>query len=454
MLLVVAVIVCGGAADVAAQSIRPSRPYRGLFGGGAAVESDQTRHELALTASILAGYDDYLAPQSSAGPVDPTLVGQGGYSALADLGLRYWYGRTARALSIDARTFSTTYSNFGANPTLGGDLVVSAWTEFTSRNRLQATQSITYSPTLVMGAFEGLATDVDPELLPDWGIGSGLVEQRSWGSTSSLAIARRWTSRQTGTVNLSYWRRSYLNQLGYDSAGAAINASYSWNMNRFVALGANYDYSDTIFEETTDDGTPLTNHGTGVTVSFRKRISPSRQLQLTGGGGATHVDSVSAVDHRPQSYWLPTGHGTLRLDVGRSWALGADYRRSIGVLQGVTLETFATDALSIRADGTAGPRFEVAFSLAYATGQAGIGGDPGQYESYGANAQLRYGLARWGALSLNYDYYRYSLEGIADVPTSLPPNYDRNALRIGFTFWFPLYGTYTDTSARRASSER
>ena len=87
-------------------------------------------------------------------------------------------------------------------------------------------------------------------------------------------------------------------------------------------------------------------------------------------------------------------------------------------------------------------------------GRAGVAGDPGQYESYGAAAQLRYGLARWGALSLNYDYYRYNLEDIADVPTSLPPNYDLNAVRIGFTFWFPLYGTYTDTSARRPSSER
>ena len=42
---------------------------------------------------------------------------------------------------------------------------------------------------------------------------------------------------------------------------------------------------------------------------------------------------------------------------------------------------------------------------------------PGQYESYGAAAQLRYGLARWGALSLNYDYYVYRFENVVDLPS-------------------------------------
>ena len=85
----VAVIVCGVAADGAAQNIRPSRALsRSVWRRRSSRIGRNSSRIWLLTASILGGYDDYLAPQSSAGPVDPALELQGGYSALADLGSR------------------------------------------------------------------------------------------------------------------------------------------------------------------------------------------------------------------------------------------------------------------------------------------------------------------------------------------------------------------------------
>ena len=106
-----------------------------------------------------------------------------------------------------------------------------------------------------------------------------------------------------------------------------------------------------------------------------------------------------------------------------------------------SLESFATNQVSVMATGTLSRRIEAAFGTNVSNGQSGGTEAPGTFLMYSGLAQLRYAFARCCAATLNYDYYYYDLDGVSQTPTGLPPQYDRNAIRVGLTFWLPLRGS-------------
>jgi hypothetical protein len=147
----------------------------------------------------------------------------------------------------------------------------------------------------------------------------------------------------------------------------------------------------------------------------------------------------------PFHYWTPSGHGTFRLGFGRSWSIAADYRRAVTVLQGVTVESFNTDAVVVETEGALSRRLDLSVSVAYSNGRTGAGDSASRFASYGGLSQLRYAIARCCAATVNYDYYYYSLQDVAGVPSGVPPQYDRNSVLVGFTLWLPLYGSYASS---------
>ena len=87
-------------------------------------------------------------------------------------------------------------------------------------------------------------------------------------------------------------------------------------------------------------------------------------------------------------------------------------------------------------------RIGAAVSAGFSNGRSNIGLELGRYTAYSATAQLQYTLARCCAMSLAYDYFNYNLTGVGVLQEGLPPQYDRNAYRVGFTLWFPVYGAF------------
>jgi hypothetical protein len=149
-------------------------------------------------------------------------------------------------------------------------------------------------------------------------------------------------------------------------------------------------------------------------------------------------------------YWVPTGLAKVIVDFGRSWSVTADYRRAVSTLQGVSVSSFPGHAVSVRTDGTIGSKIEAAFSGAFSNGESGGGQDSSSYSAYSGSAQMRYALSRCCAATVQYDYYHYRLSQFTILPLGFPPEYDRNAIRVGFTLWLPLYGSYgaTESGAR------
>ncbi|HET7218503.1 MAG TPA: hypothetical protein VFJ02_10670 [Vicinamibacterales bacterium] len=450
-IIIIAALLLGVCAVSASAQVaqRPTRPYRGLFGGGPPPDPNRTRHELTFTASILGGYDDYVTPTAIGDEPAPDI--QNGFSTNASAALEYFYGRAARSFSADLQAISNAYYSSGVSPTLGADMTLAYSSDVGRRGHFGVTQDLSYEPTLVLGAFAPLAADVESSALPETGTGvqSGFVDQRSWSAITTVTAERRWTPRRTTSANASYSQRTYLDALGFDSTTISADVRQTAGLSRTTSLDASYRYADTDLERATGGTLPLTDHTVEVGLSYSKRLSPTRQIQLSGGGGASYIKTESETDFSPLDYWTPSGHATVRIDVGRSWAVGADYRRAVSVLQGLTLQSFPTNAVSVRVDGTMSRRIEVAASTAYSTGQSGAGETGGDFRAYSGDVQLRFALARCCATSVTYDYYIYRLNDIPDVPSGIPSNYDRNAIRVGFTLWLPLYGSYGQAEGGR-----
>ena len=447
--IVVVLVAVGTAAAADAQTLqRPTRPYRGLFGGGPPPDPNRVRHELTLTSSVFGGYDDVITP--GAGPVQPGVVSQSSYAGGIDALVNYLYGRPGRSISVDGRGYTNSYVDLDVDPLLGGDVRFRAETPLGGKSQFSVSQDMGYDPTLVLGAYGPLQGDVDPSALPETGQSSGYAAQRSWSYLTSLTVDRRWTTRQTSSAIYSYSHRNYVDELGFDGGGSFASFVHQWYLTRRLNLQASYRYSNSSFSGTQGLTQPLTDHTTDVGAVYTRRLSATRQVSFSGGAGATHVSTLNSATRLPLDYWTPSGYGTAQMDLGRSWYLSGDYRRAMTVLQGVTLESFATDAARIGTNGTIGRRFETSVAVAYANGRsAAATSQLARFASYSAMAGLRYALSRCCAASVSYDYYYYRLRDVSDLPSSIPAKYDRNAFSVGFTYWLPLHGSRTDRGNSR-----
>jgi hypothetical protein len=305
-------------------------------------------------------------------------------------------------------------------------------------------QSLAYEPTFILGAFSALAADVPPSVLPETGtgVGNGLIEQSSWSAATTVNTSRQWSPRQTSTAIVGYSQRTYLDTVGFDSTNWNAQVAHTSTVSRAVAVGATYRYTSTEMVQPLGGSLPLSDHTMEGSVTYTKRLSATRQLVFGGGGGATFVQTELLPDRAPLQYWMPTALGRVNLDFGRSWSVATDYRHTVSTLQGVSVASFPGHAVSVRTDGTIGRAVEVAFSAAFANGASGGVDDGGSYNAYSGSAQMRYAIARCCAATFQYDYYHYKLTEFTDLPLGLPPEYDRRAIRVGFTLWLPLYGVY------------
>jgi hypothetical protein len=442
--LVLAAIMAGAvAADAAAQAVqRPSRPSRGLFGGTAPTNPDRTRQELTFTGNVFGGFEDFVTPGTQVGDVVTPPSNGSAYSGSFNTSLRYWRGRPVRSFSVNARTTSSIYSLADIAPTFGADLDLSLNSQIGRKNDIAVTQLLSYEPALPLSTFGPLTQTMPPADLPG-STGGALIDQQSWSSSSAMNAQRRLTTRQTLSGTFTYLSRRFLNDLGYDSDTRTADASYSWNLTRTAAIDTSYRYSRSSVEDPNGAPIPVKDQTIDGGLSYSRRLSPTRQIHFSGGGGATYVQTQEPLSLAPQEYWTPSGHGAVRVDLGRTWAVGIDYRRALSVLPGITLQSFASDGASVRANGQFGRRIEAVLSAGFSNGRAGYGEQPARYESYSGNAQLHFAFSRCCATTLNYDYYYYNLHQVVTVPTGIPNQYDRNSLRVGLSVWVPLLGVFS-----------
>lgn len=436
-----AVLVALGACGSAAAQVI-SAPARSTV-PNAGAEPQQT---LTITASTTGGWDENQTGLLGAVGGD---VGLSGYTAFADAGLAYTRTQGARESGVTARGYVSSFPGSNVQTGFGGDFSGRSAVGF-GRTRLDLIGRARYEPFFSLGAFaptQGEAV-APADSTPLAGLS---VDQHAWSYDAGSTLSRTWSAMTNTSAGYSYLRRDFsgASNLGSDTEMHSLQVAHTVGLDRTTGLGWTYQLTESSFNAPTSSiqTGDMTTHAVEMTFNIQRRLTRTRRLALQVGGGAQHAaGQVNAT--APYAYWTPTALATLRVDLGRSWALNADYRRATAALASFTQRPFAGDTVQLRTGGNLARRVNAAVTLAYSGGESAAVGERGRFSNTIAAAQLGFDVARWCSAVIGYTHFQYSLAELVGVPSALPRDFSRSALRGGVTIVLPVI------DAQRGSRDR
>jgi hypothetical protein len=427
---------------------RAPRTVPGLFGGRPpSPDPERTHQELALDASVLGGYDDNFTPGGGE-PSQLLLTGRSTASTYADAALRYWRGRAARSIEIEGRGYTTWYDVQSHGSSLGAGLRMVGSSTLGRHDRIEVADALGYDPLLTLGGFGVLRQDLGIDPVPGTSALQGLTNIRTLNNSLTTSLRHQWGQRSNTSIGYSFGLQNYLDPGGLDTQTQTANVMHEQQISRRVSLRGTYVRSNSNYTSASGDVRPNDNDSVDGGVSYDKPLSRTRHLTFSVTAGAIHVATVSTATEKPISYWMPSGSGTARIDIGRTWGLSANYRRGVTVLESVSFESFSTDSAMVRTGGQLGRHVDLAVSGAFSNGRSGESTSSGTYQTFVATTQARVLVGRCCATVLHYSRYDYRLHNV-EVAAGFPTQFDRNAIRVGFQVYLPLYGSQTSGAGRR-----
>jgi hypothetical protein len=439
--LAIALVVSAatGAAQVLEQPLRSAPPR----------ESDRTTQQLNLTVNASGGYDDNLGAENafSSQSLDTT---EGSYIGLGGLAVQYSRGRRARSFTLEGSSYLLSYSNLNVNSPVGGQVRFGGETSVGRSAKIEFVQQVRSDPYVSFGGFGPLDQDLGPGTGPDANPVNGLAPNRSWGAFTSASFDWRWTPRMMLSTGYDYSRSEYTGGgAGFNNRTHVAHVAFNRFLTRTTALGASYRFADTmVVEPLLGQGLPVHEQTVQAFFSYEKALSRTRRMEVNAGAGATHIETVSRFGRQPFEYWAPSGHASLRTDIGRTWAVSATYRRGVTFLDGITPEFFFADAALLRAEGRLARRVDLAFSAGYSNGAQPVGQVSGRYDTFTLAAEAQFLVADPWGVTVSYNHNNYQLYGFPPPPLGPVPQFERNAIRVGLTYSFTL------SSARRERPTR
>lgn len=396
-----------------------------------------------MAFDLFGGYEDNISPDGSGTPTSPVALQRSGVIGTVGSLVRYRQGSATSGFEASGQTSVNSFRNMGVRPLVGATGSVQGNTR-KFKTDLNVAASTEYRPTFTFGILgSGLSDEVStPPIDPT----AGIMEMQSINSTVYVSAANQWSSRQWTTVSGTYARGSY-GTGGLDMASRSAGVSYNRNLSRRTSIQTIY----TRFHQTVVDAggvIPVDSDQGTIGFEYRHLVSRNRNLVFSGGGGAVYVSTLSVLDDSPFDYVAPSGYAVVRLDLGRTWSLTADARRSVTMVEGVTPQSFLTDTVSVAVGGGIGRRFTVAATSTYSGGSPHEG-QTGSFDMLNGVAQVDFALKSWCAMFGSYSYGEYSFGDEAAVPPGYPSRSERNAIRVGLTIWLPLYGTFLQSDIAR-----
>jgi hypothetical protein len=404
----------------------------------------------------LGGYDDNPIVEGTGGTgVDLLTPRDPGYTGFADAALRFFRQREGHLFEASGRGYVNAFRNVGLKPGYGGDVQARMARPLGRRNGLELSAGVRSDSFYSLGGFSSLRADLGQSQLPDANPTNGSYARRSLGSDASIAFVGRWSARDTVNAGYRFNWREFRDHVG-DATGHVGFLDYTHNFGRRSGSRISYRRSESEYRDRRTDAElnqivdvvrPVTEDSAELGYQHETAVSRTRSLLFAFGAGATHVQTIAQQSRDRLVYTLPSGYGSTRLDIGRSWSVQADYRRGLSILEGISVQQFVTDAAMIRVGGSAGSRSEIVFAGGYSSGGAAPGSD-GSLESYTAVTQFKFRVTGSWYLLASHAYYSYRLLGVEDLPSGFLNRLDRNAIRIGMTWELPLYSSAPRTSGR------
>jgi hypothetical protein len=434
--------------DAEAQVVeRPPRVYRGLFGAGVP-DANRWRHSVTLTGNAFGGFDDNLSPTAGEGTsVTANTPGTRGYTGFGGLQIQYASVKSTRTIQVDTRGFSNGFSGLGLRPVFGGEVSGRIATPIGRRFSLSGYQRYSDSPMFAPGTAtprSSLAGSFEPASVPLAETTSYLV-RRSTSWDGNMTLERRMSVRTTVVVGGTHGRSRFDQGIG-DSEMWGGTLNYQRSIGRGSAVAGGYNFSSTLTHAAAGSARPFENHALMLSASTSRRVGPRRQLAMSVSAGVNQVNTLSSLTDAPLTYLTPAQRANVRFDFTQTWNVAADYARVVSVIEGVSLDSFVADTVSLRAGGHMW-KADVALSGDWASGHAGPTGS-GTYESYTGIVQIQFAVNRWIDAHISQTFYAYRLEGVTMIVDGLTTRLDRQASRVGLVFRLPLYGQYAGTRSR------
>lgn len=432
-----ALLLLGIVRPSAGQAIAPPvRPGGGLFGQNRS--GDQSGNGLSATFTLGGGYNQTVDPVNSEGVPQP--VGTyGGALGTADASMRFRKGTVTRFLEANGIAYVQSAS-VSPSALVGGDANLRTTTDFGGRSGMTGALAVSFQPSMLFNAFGPIGDQLEGGTVPGGTSPQGITEQQWRAAQGSAGLYRNWTTRQRTDVVYDGSRRVQVSggpELG--NVSNAVSATHAWNLREHTGLDFTYNLARNQQDDQVGNSQDLTTHTARMAVRLVKPIAANRQLALTFGGGVARA--TTDFSGNEDTFLQPVASGTLRWDASRDWSISADVARDVTVLEGLSPEPFAANAISVRTRGTATPRLQLALSASSSRGAATVT-DTGSFRNVAGIAQMQFAASRRVAVYGSYSFYDYTLYDVTLVQPGFPSRYSLNSVRAGLTFWLPLYGRF------------
>lgn len=393
-----------GAQASFAQTSRPERPNRGLFGNTGPADAAQS---LIVGGAAGGGWDTSVAADLRTGANDATGVTPlhgAGYGLFAGT---VAYNATGRKVSVGASANSTGryYRSFTDSSIASHAARVALGFQPARSTQISLAQDISYQPFGSLNLFPGLTSNntLGPDLstvvtAPSLDL---RVFRRAYVSTTSDASFTQQLSRRS-SVSASYTlRRSEFS--GQDSNFMSQTFSGRYNRSLSRTLGMHVGYGTTI-GEFAGSTTSYRNHMIDAGLSFNKALSVSRRTFLSFDSGST------AWSDGQTTRWQVLGGAQLSHEMGRTWTAALNYRRNVQFIETFNQPLFS-DSVNGSLGGLFSSRLRADFGGGASNGSFGLVGSSNNVWSYYAQSGLGVALSRFMEVEARYNYFHYKFDG-------------------------------------------
>ncbi|HKY21192.1 MAG TPA: hypothetical protein VJM31_08240 [Vicinamibacterales bacterium] len=441
--LVMTLVASFGVSPATAQDAQAPqrRGDQGLFQGGPGNERGDV---LFLTASAYESYDDNIVGEQTLGVAtpDPTFQSSGLYSG-GDATL--FYGRRSDRVRFGAnagaslqyypRLDDLTQTSYHT----GADLSV-----VRGRRTFLASQSASWLPFFVLGSVPVVTPNpviIDPgSVFTPPLAGNQDLAVFSEGSSSyqtGLGFTQGIGRRSSFTLNygLSVSDLSGgLADLTDHSARATLNVPVS----RYVSLRAGYGYQDSKYD-TTEGLKQNVNQEVNAGVQYQRALSATRSIAFGVGTGVSVLrrEEENHPELGVRRHNQALGSANFTYVFHRTWRAGAEYRRALQLLQGVSQPFFSND-VSANLVGRLSRRVDVVGSVGYSQGAIAVDSLTRDHDTRAGSVRLRYALTSRMAVTGEYAYYSYNFSRQVVLPQGVVGKLDRQVVRVGLVVGVPL----------------
>jgi hypothetical protein len=414
----------------------PQGASGGLFGGRRPIDPNRASQRLWANIDFSSGYDSNA--EGAAGVAPGELVPR--FASTADAVVRYWRGKAERFVEGSWRSF-LNYESTARDQLVGGEAIVTGSTSLFSGVQLTGGALLTLDPTLLAAQFAPGFGEQEPSLSPSRTNPQGLVQQRWLSRSGYMTLTQTWSPRQSTNFEGRALHRRPFEGDGLVNRSREFSVRHAWNFHPNVGVRVNYRADHNLQTSQTVNLPPLRTSTLDAGIHFERRVSPVRTFSVDVNGGATVAARATSDGASTNEHVLPVASATIRMGLTRVWSMMLEGNREISVLEGVTSESFETNSGTLRLDAMMSRHVIFGVSGVYSAGK-GMETGSGGFETASFRSQMQYGFGACCGVFTSYSFYMHHLRDISRLPPGFPERYNGHSVRLGFTWWLPLYGTF------------